>query len=149
MATKTTKRALLVSVISLFVCFTMLIGTTYAWFTDSVTSAGNIIKTGTLDVTLEYKTPTDTNWLDASNAQIFKHANWEPGYTEVRYVRISNAGSLDFKFVLNVIPETPAVAGEVNLADVIDVYMIAGETAVTRDALAAATPVGTLSELMA
>ena len=56
MATKTTKRALFMSVIALFVCFTMLIGTTYAWFTDSVTSTGNIIKTGTLDVTLEYTT---------------------------------------------------------------------------------------------
>ena len=150
MATKTTKRALLVSVISLFVCFTMLIGTTYAWFTDSVTSAGNIIKTGTLDVTLEYKTPMDANWSDASNVAIFKHDNWEPGYTEVRHVRISNVGSLDFKFILNVIPDAATVAGEPNLADVIEVYVFNGVTTVTRDVLTEANTSykGVLSSLM-
>ena len=50
MAKKQTKRALITSVISLLVCFSMLVGTTFAWFTDSVTSSGNIIKSGTLDV---------------------------------------------------------------------------------------------------
>ena len=55
MATKSTKRGLIISAMAILVCFTMLLGTTYAWFTDSVTSAGNIIKTGDLNVTLEYK----------------------------------------------------------------------------------------------
>ena len=149
MATKTTKRALFVSVISLLICFTMLLGTTYAWFTDSVTSAGNIIKTGTLDVTLEYKKVGETDWSDASKGPIFNYQLWEPGYTEVRYVKIENKGSLDLKFELNVIPAQTPAAGEVNLADVIDVYMMEGEATVTRDALAAATPVGTLASLMA
>lgn len=45
--TKTTKRALLSSVLALFLCFAMLLGTTYAWFTDSVTSGSNIIQSGT------------------------------------------------------------------------------------------------------
>ena len=35
---KITKRALLASVIAILICFTMLIGTTFAWFTDSVES---------------------------------------------------------------------------------------------------------------
>ena len=39
---KTTKRALLMSVVSLMVCLTMLLGTTYAWFTDFVTDAGDL-----------------------------------------------------------------------------------------------------------
>ena len=51
---KGTKRALLMSVMSLFLCFAMLLGTTFAWFTDSVTSANNIIKSGNLDIELEY-----------------------------------------------------------------------------------------------
>ena len=50
---KTTKRALLSSVLALFLCFAMLIGTTFAWFTDSVTSANNIITSGNLDIELE------------------------------------------------------------------------------------------------
>ena len=37
-------------------CGTLLVGTTAAWFTDSVTSASNVIKSGNLDVKLEYKT---------------------------------------------------------------------------------------------
>ena len=53
MTNKTTKRALLSSVVALFLCFAMLLGTTYAWFTDSATSANNIIKSGNLKINLE------------------------------------------------------------------------------------------------
>ena len=67
----------------------------------------------------------------------------------MRYVKIENEGSLDLKFILNIIPETEPAAGEPNLADVIDVYMLDGEVTVTRDALASATPVGTLASLIA
>ncbi len=49
---KSTKRALLSSVVALLLCFSMLLGTTFAWFTDSATSAGNKIQAGTLDVQL-------------------------------------------------------------------------------------------------
>lgn len=57
---KTTKRALLSSVVALFLSFTMLLGTTFAWFTDSAVSGRNVIKSGNLDVVLEYK----NNWED-------------------------------------------------------------------------------------
>lgn len=49
-----TKRALITSVLSLAVCVVMLLGSTFAWFTDSVVSAGNIIKSGKLDVELAW-----------------------------------------------------------------------------------------------
>ena len=45
------------SALSLLLCVSMLIGSTFAWFTDSVTSAGNKIQAGTLDVQLLMKTP--------------------------------------------------------------------------------------------
>ena len=51
---KNTKRALWMSILSLLLCFTMLLGTTFAWFTDSVTSANNVIQSGNLDIELEY-----------------------------------------------------------------------------------------------
>ena len=151
---KSTKRALLVSVLSLFVCFTMLIGTTYAWFTDSVTSAGNIIKTGTLDVMLEYKTPTDTGWNDASEGPIFEYDNWEPGYVMVRNVKISNVGSLDLKYVLTIVPNQEVEDGKVDLADVIEAYMFPAGTTIDRDALVADKTTqpayaGTVAELIA
>ena len=101
--TKSTKRALLMSALSLLMCISMLIGSTFAWFTDSVTSANNVIQSGTLDVVLEYK----TNWADEwapvdENTKIFKDgALYEPGYTEVVYLRVSNAGSLALKYLLS------------------------------------------------
>ena len=64
MANKHTKRALLSSVMALILCFTMLLGTTFAWFTDSVTSANNIIKSGNLDIELEYW--NGTAWVDVA-----------------------------------------------------------------------------------
>ena len=78
--TKNTKRALLSSVMALFLCFAMLLGTTYAWFTDSVTSSGNIIKSGTLDVELYYadgKEAVDAaDWATAKDTAIFSYNNW-------------------------------------------------------------------------
>lgn len=47
---KNTKRALLHSIIALLLCVAQLLGTTFAWFTDSVTSTQNIIKSGNLDL---------------------------------------------------------------------------------------------------
>ncbi|MBE7068532.1 MAG: hypothetical protein E7381_04440, partial [Clostridiales bacterium] len=128
-------------------------GTTFAWFTDSVTSSNNIIQTGTLDVSLEYSDEvlTDVNdakWADASKGAIFNYSNWEPGYTAVKYVKIENEGSLDLKFTLSIIPN--GEAGEVNLADVIEVYMVSGATTVERSALTpdSAYYVGNLTSLM-
>ena len=101
--TKNTKRALLSSVMALFLCFAMLMGTTYAWFTDSVTSANNVIQSGNLDVVLEYKSNWSDGWATVDeNTKIFKDgALYEPGYTEVVYLRISNAGSLALKYLLS------------------------------------------------
>lgn len=103
-----TKSALLSSAISLLLCFTMLVGTTFAWFTDSVTSANNIITAGNLDISLEYYNGTD--WVDVNGASaIFKpDAKWEPGYTEVVYLKLANEGDLDLKYKLgvNILSET-------------------------------------------
>ena len=113
-----TKRALLMSVLSLLLCFSMLIGSTFAWFTDSVTSNNNIIKSGNLDVVLEYKTNWDDAWAPVEqDTKIFKEgALYEPGYTEVVYLRVSNAGSLALKYQMKVdiLSETTStnVAGE-------------------------------------
>ena len=51
---KTAKKQFLASVVSLMLCVAMLVGTTFAWFTDSAGSTNNIIKSGNLDVELEY-----------------------------------------------------------------------------------------------
>ncbi len=149
---KTTKRALLASSISLLLCFTMLLGTTFAWFTDSVTSANNIIKSGNLDVTLHYAdgtkiVPADNSaeWIDGSTTAIFNYNLWEPGYIDVKHIKIGNAGTLALKYQINI-----AAEGELsNLTDVIDVYFIdPAEQVVNRTDLSNANKVGTLTEVL-
>ena len=112
---KSTKKALLLSAVSLFLCFAMLLGTTFAWFTDSVTSANNIIKSGNLDIELEYW--KGDAWVDvAGKSDVLTNLLWEPGVTEVAYLRVANAGSLALKYQLgiNIVSETAGVnaAGE-------------------------------------
>lgn len=110
MTNKTTKRALLSSVVALFLCFAMLLGTTYAWFTDSATSANNIIKSGNLKINLEYW--DGSAWKNVEGASdILTGDLWEPGYVDVAYLRVSNAGSLALKYQLgvNIVTETAGV----------------------------------------
>ena len=104
---KSAKRAFLSSLLMLSLCFTMLVGTTFAWYTDSVTSSGNKIIAGTLDIQLwKYD---GTNYVDISNstAPIFQSANlaqnntetlWEPGKTQIAYLKIKNGGNLWLKY---------------------------------------------------
>ena len=147
---KTTKGALLSSVVAFLVCFAMLLGTTFAWFTDSVTSSGNVVQTGTLDVEMHWaegKTdPANTTWTDASKGAIFNNDKWEPGYVEVRHIKISNVGTLALKYQLHIYAN-----GDVSdLADVIDVYFVDPAVQVAdRTALDGIEPVGTLTEVLA
>lgn len=121
---KKTRKSLIFSAVSLLLCFAMLLGTTYAWFTDSVTSTNNVIKTGSLDLQVLWTDDlTSGSWKDAENSTdgpVFAYENWEPGYTAIRYVKIVNNGSLAFKYALNVIADGDAGI----LGDVIDVYYV-------------------------
>ena len=104
-----TKRALLSAILALVMTVSMLVGTTFAWFTDSVTSAGNKIVAGNLDVELHMY--DGSAYVDISNATnpIFgadglaaaadgSSTLWEPGKTQVVYLAIKNAGSLALKY---------------------------------------------------
>jgi len=149
MKKNSTKKALLMSVLSLLLCVSMLIGTTYAWFTDTVTSASNIIKSGTLDVELTYadgsEDPATATFADASTGAIFNYELWEPGYTEVKHLGIANVGTLALKYQMRILAN-----GVVSkLADVIDVYYYDTATKLTRANYATAgVKLGTLSEVI-
>ena len=148
--TKSTKRALLLSALSLLMCVSMLIGSTFAWFTDSVTSSGNIIKSGTLDVEMYWadgtEAPDSATWTDASTGAIFNYDKWEPGYVEVRHIKIANEGTLALKYQIKIVAN-----GEVSdLADVIDVYYVdPAQQIADRTALTADKKIGTLTEALA
>ena len=156
MNSKNTKRALLSSVVAMLVCFTMLLSTTFAWFTDTAVSGSNIIQSGKLDIELEYYNGTEWKDVNASSEILDKDALWEPGYTEVVYLRIKNAGSLALKYQLgiNVVSETAGinVAGDsFKLSDYIYMGVIEnvnGETnayANREDAVSAVADAGIIS----
>lgn len=148
---KTTRRALFSSFMALLLCCSMLVGTTFAWFTDTVTSTGNIIKSGTLDVEMSWSDTKDGTYKDASTGAIFDYKLWEPGFTQTKYVRVVNMGDLAFQYRMHITPNVQPAAGETDLADVIDVYVAKVDSTYGSrdDAMAAANKVGTLSQLIA
>lgn len=100
---KKTKYALLHSVLALVLCVSMLVGTTFAWFTDSVSSAKNQIIAGNLDIELAYSEDMESWSSVAGKSDIVDpNALWEPGHTEVVYLKITNEGSLDLKYSFNI-----------------------------------------------
>ena len=117
-------KAFAVSLVSLVLCFSMLIGTTFAWFTDSVTSGSNIIASGTLDIVLEYW--DGDSWEDAEGTVIpFVAADgraqdqilWEPGCTyEMAPFRVRNEGNL----CANILILLNGVDGSEKLMEVIE-----------------------------
>ncbi len=124
--TKSTKRALLMSALALLLCVSMLIGSTYAWFTDSVTSGSNIIKSGKLEVAL-----LDADGASLENQMIEWVAKdgraqdeilWEPGCTyNSEEVYVKNTGNLNLKFKVLV----NGIEGDAELLEVIDFKAIA------------------------
>ena len=94
-----TKKALRGSLFALFLCIVLLIGTTFAWFTDTASTGVNKIQAGNLDVELEYSHDM-VKWQAANeNTQMFNDDTlWEPGHTEVVYLRVKNAGNLALKY---------------------------------------------------
>ena len=103
---RTSRRALLTSAMALVLCLVMLVGTTFAWFTDSVTSGVNTIKSGNLDMEVTYKTAKGGEQATGTLTKDIKlfddNALWEPGHVEYAVLRISNVGSLALKYQLGV-----------------------------------------------
>lgn len=103
---KATKRALLTSITALAMCVVMLVGTTFAWFTDTATANVNKIQAGNLNVALEML--DGTNWVTAEGQTLnfVKAAGgesqailWEPGAEyKLPKLRVRNDGNLALKY---------------------------------------------------
>ena len=111
MTSKSTKRALITSALAILMCAAMLIGTTFAWFTDTASTGVNKIQAGNLDIEVEYRTSSDEDWKTLDNATDLFGAEgtlFEPGHTRVVELRITNAGNLALKYKIgmNVVSET-------------------------------------------
>lgn len=104
-----TKRALLTSVLALVLSLAMLAGTTFAWFTDTASTGVNRIVSGNLDVGLQYWGVGENGqktWLTAENSEeLFdKNALWEPGYTQIVYLKVKNNGNLALTYAMQITP---------------------------------------------
>ncbi len=106
-----TKRQLLAAVLALVMCVSMFVGSTFAWFTDSVVTGNNKIIAGNLDVELEYANEPNGTYTSVEGiGDIFVAPTgetkglWEPGHTEVAYLKVRNAGTLALKYNLSVSP---------------------------------------------
>ncbi len=126
-----TKRTLITSVISLMLCFAMLLGTTWAWFTDEVTSSGNKVVAGNLKIDLEIldKESGVLSSIKDSAKAIFDYDLWEPGYTAVTLFRVENEGNLALKWEARFVSPNELSS----LANVIDVYVCPGATGYPAD----------------
>lgn len=99
----TTKRALLLSLGTLMLCMAMLIGSTFAWFTDSISTGINEIRSGNLDVGLEYKNNEVVNWTTVDkDTLVFGDTLWEPGHVEIAYFKVKNLGTLALEYSLGI-----------------------------------------------
>ena len=103
MTSKSTKRALISSTLAILMCAAMLIGTTFAWFTDTASTAVNKIQAGNLNIELEYSKDF-IEWKKVNDTtKVFEDSTlWEPGRTEVVYLRVKNAGTLALKYTLGI-----------------------------------------------
>ena len=100
-SSKSTKRALISSALAILMCVAMLIGTTFAWFTDTASTGVNKIQAGNLDVKLMYSTDFETWNKVTDTTKLFEDSTvWEPGRTEVVYLRVKNAGTLALKYTV-------------------------------------------------
>lgn len=137
---KTTKRAFASSALAVFLCVVMLIGTTFAWFTDTASTSVNKIQAGNLDVDLQVATEYDLvknddgtftfieidEWKSAEGMTLnFIHPEghedepilWEPGCTHrLAPLRVVNNGNLALKFVVSV----TGIKGDAKLNEAID-----------------------------
>ena len=122
---KSTKRALLGSVMAMVLCLAMLVGATFAWFTDTASTGVNKIQAGNLDVVLEMQN-ADGKWVSAEGKTLdfVKAAGaeneailWEPGCTyELPALQIRNNGNLALKYKVAI----TGINGSAKLNKVID-----------------------------
>lgn len=99
MSSNNKKKMIFSSLFVILICTLALVGVSYAWFTDTASTGVETITTGNLNVKVMYSTDM-LSWKEATEkTQLFDDdALWEPGHTEVVYLKVVNSGSLAFKF---------------------------------------------------
>ncbi len=143
---KSTKKALLTSFLCLLLCFSMLVGTTFAWFTDSVESGVNQIIAGNLDV--EVYTEDGTSIVE-ENVLFDEIKLWEPGVVAYENLTVKNMGTLALKYQMSINFTNENTVDGYGLSQVLKVAVVPGGVSGTREEVLAAAGEGVLlSELV-
>ena len=126
---KSTKRALLGSVVAMVLCLAMLVGATFAWFTDTASTGVNKIQAGNLDIEIQDENGNaikNLAWKTQEGTAFDEEQNplWEPGCTyELTPFQIVNKGNLALKYKIVV----TGLEGDTGLLKVIKFTYKTGE----------------------
>ena len=154
---KNYKKTIFASTLALIVCCTLLLGSTFAWFTDSATNKGNVITTGEMDAGFYYKslvgsTGRDYVAVDEETA-VFENILWEPGKAYGYDFKVRNDGDtygakgVAFNYQIEIL-NIQNLTADVNLASQLKVY-VTSANADDASALTDDTYVGTLADISA
>ena len=135
---RTTKKSLITSSLAMLTCLTMLIGTTFAWFTDTAQTNVNKIQSGTLKVDIQNKENKSLDGRTLEWKTIDGKAQedilWEPGATyELTPFKIVNRGKLAIKYKIEISGIESPNAGEKDLRDVLEFTYKIGDSGAVYD----------------
>ena len=162
-----TEKAMYMSIISTALCVVMLIGMTFAWFTSTVESSQNIIKTANFDVDVLWSDDISTiyatsqsaldstKWHDLdknstitdNNSQPFDELSFLPGQEVVRYIAMYNKSAFDVKFDVSLRAITDNTTESDALLNALEIYTVVPVTANNPVTSAAMSKQGTAAEL--
>ncbi len=124
---KAVKRSIILCALSLALCVALLVGSTFAWFSDSITNSGNTISAGSLQAQWSYRTLNDDTAayepVSEELALFSSDTVWQPGEPHGYDFKVENVGSVDFEWELTIDLADTAGESQNNLTDVLVVYV--------------------------
>lgn len=124
---KAVKRSIILCALSLALCVALLVGSTFAWFSDSITNSGNTITAGNLTAQWSYRTLNDDTAayepVSEELALFSADTVWQPGEPHGYDFKVENVGSVEFVWELAIDLADTAGESQNNLTDVLVVYV--------------------------
>lgn len=124
---KAVKRSIILCALSLALCVALLVGSTFAWFSDSITNSGNTISAGNLTAQWSYRTLNDDTAayepVSEELALFSSDTVWQPGEPHGYDFKVENVGSVEFVWELAIDLADTAGESNNNLTDVLVVYV--------------------------
>lgn len=124
---KAVKRSIILCALSLVLCVALLVGSTFAWFSDSITNSGNTITAGNLTAQWSYRTLNDDTAayepVSEELALFSADTVWQPGGSQGYDFKVENVGSVEFVWGLAIDLADTAGESQNNLTDVLVVYV--------------------------